>query len=344
MTTKSWRHEVAHRGRAVRLSFVFILVVPLLFLAAPAGAGDTGNGLTAFRDKLYDVRYVSPQEAWVVGFPGMLLHSTDAGSSWEKVEVPTSEALFAMDFVDRNHGWIVGRNGTILTTADGGKTWSLQTSNTTEPLFSVDFIDASKGWAVGNFGTIVHTADGGRTWTAEVLEAMTSAGIHSVFFHDAYHGWLVGEYPIWEAQLEEDVESSSISNMFRTDDGGKTWQCVMTGIPYTLYDVAFSGDGTGWAVGSKGILIASEDGGATWKQIPTDKQSHLLRIALQKDNVWIVGAGGTLMVVDNHTPRAIALPIYTWFSSVSFGDASHGLLVGGRGTLMVTNDGGKTWK
>jgi len=320
-----------------------VLAVALSASVAPAArAGD--DGVTAFRDKLYDVAFVSPREAWVVGYPGLVLHTTDAGATWERVKVPAAEALFAVDFPDPAHGWIVGRSGTILATENGGKTWELQQNDSTEHLFAVDFIDARRGWAAGNFGTILRTEDGGKTWQSQVLEPMTSAGIYSIFFQDANRGWLVGEYPIWEAQLEEDVEASSISNMFRTDDGGTTWHKVSTKVSYTLYDIAFTDEDTGWAVGSRGILIATTDGGLSWEKILTDTESHLLNIAQAKDRLWIAGADGTLLVVEGGTPRLVPLRIYTWFSAVSFGDPAHGLLVGGRGTVLRTDDGGKTWK
>lgn len=329
METKHWRNLL-----------IVGAVLLLLFSVVQAKQG----GVTAFRDKIYDVTFVSGSEAWVVGYPGFVLHTTDAGASWTKVDVPTKDALFSVDFVDQMHGWIVGRSGIILATVDGGKTWKVQTSGITEPLFSVDFIDAQRGWAAGNFGVILSTADGGQTWTSQILEQMSSAGIHSIFFQDENRGWLVGEYPIWESQLEEGVEASSIANMFRTTDGGKTWQGVYTGVPYTLYDVVFVDENTGWAVGSKGILLKTVDGGASWTRISTDVNSHLLDIAVVGEKVWIAGTDGTLMVVEKDVPRLIPLRIYTWFSAIAFGEAKSGLLVGGKGTLLRTDDGGNAWK
>ena len=36
--------------------------------------------------------------------------------------------------------------------------------------------------------------------------------------------------------------------------------------------------------------------------------------------------------------------VYTWINSIAFGENGKGVLVGGKGTIMTTSDGGKSWK
>jgi photosystem II stability/assembly factor-like uncharacterized protein len=64
---------------------------------------------------------------WVAGRPGsVLLHSADAGKTWEVQSTGQPLPLHGLCFTDAEHGWAVGELGTILATADGGKSWVIQ--------------------------------------------------------------------------------------------------------------------------------------------------------------------------------------------------------------------------
>ena len=52
-----------------------------------------------------------------------VLHSGDAGQTWELLRTDQSVPLRAITFVDAERGWAVGGLGTILATRDGGKSW-----------------------------------------------------------------------------------------------------------------------------------------------------------------------------------------------------------------------------
>jgi len=52
--------------------------------------------------------------AWAVGNSGTILHTSDGGSTWNPIVVPTLANLNAVFFPDRNHGWIVGDSGIVL--------------------------------------------------------------------------------------------------------------------------------------------------------------------------------------------------------------------------------------
>ena len=52
--------------------------------------------------------------------------------------------------------------------------------------------------------------------------------------------------------------------MLHTSDGGATWTQQGNGFTEDLYDVFFLDAQTGWAVGSKGTILETRDGGFTW--------------------------------------------------------------------------------
>ncbi|HJN12856.1 MAG TPA: YCF48-related protein [Pirellulaceae bacterium] len=77
----------------------------------------------------FDFRAIATVDAhiWIAGAPGTsVLHSADAGQSWELFDTGQRMPLAALSFVDAQHGWAVGAMGTTLVTQDGGRTWRSQ--------------------------------------------------------------------------------------------------------------------------------------------------------------------------------------------------------------------------
>lgn len=79
---------------------------------------DNGN---SFRI-LYSVHFANPQTGWIVGEKGVILHTTDGGTTWTAQASGTSNWLFSVRFINDKTGWAVGDNGTILKTTSGGST------------------------------------------------------------------------------------------------------------------------------------------------------------------------------------------------------------------------------
>ena len=321
------------------------IVAAFFLLVANLAAQEKAPTQTVeLRDKIYDVKFVSDREAWAIGYPGLLLHTTDAGETWERMTGITDQALFALDFVGGTHGWIVGRGGSLLTTTDGGKTWQAKTPICTEPLFDVDFVDQTHGVAVGYFGQIWTTIDGGQSWTKHVIELMNNASLNAVCMISPTEAWIAGEAPLFELQYNDKLTSAQITNLYHTTDGGQTWQIARSGTNYTLYDIYFRDAQRGWAAGARGALIATEDGGKTWRNIPTGVNGLLLKIGPAKDALWIVGTEGLVLKIVDQKTQLVDLKAYTWLDAINFSSAGHGLIVGGRGSIFSTPDGGNSWK
>ncbi|TWU30157.1 YCF48-related protein [Bythopirellula polymerisocia] len=67
------------------------------------------------------------ENVWIAGSPGsVVLHSPDAGDSWQGYATGSCTPLNQLTFADESHGWAVGDFGAILHTSDGGQTWQTQ--------------------------------------------------------------------------------------------------------------------------------------------------------------------------------------------------------------------------
>lgn len=215
-------------------------------------------------------------------------------------------------------------------------------------------------------------------WTAE--RSGTGADLTSVSFPDARHGHAVGYG----------------GTIIATTDGGRSWTrefacaesapCVASSpdrIADDLLSVSFANSRHGWATGSGGTILGTEDGGATWTPELACAQTSAATVrtyctALSADRVtkaltsvsfvdpahgWAVGAGETILRTDDGGRTWVLQIACLWRPSglrgpcpprpagtpphdldgVSFVDRQHGVAVGSAGYAFFTSDGGQTW-
>ena len=318
-------------------------------------------------DRFYDVQALSKDRAFIVGYGGKILETTNGGSTWDVRESGTDVALYAVRFPDDQHGFISGQDGVVLHTGDGGKTWQKQESNAVfqdkegkQPLFLFGLwaIDADHAWVVGDRSILSSTTDGGKTWRARkvAMEADISGGeslaaadpiLYDVKFTDAQNGWIVGEF----------------GKIMHTTDGGETWheqeKSLMEGtgifdlldLP-TLYGVYMLDGQRGVAAGIDGHIARTSDGGQRWGFDELELEYPLIDplfrlVELPNGDAWAVGAAGEVVrrpPGESKWKRAkLGQDILTWLRGLSFSDEKNGWLVGGFGLIYRTTDGGKSW-
>jgi photosystem II stability/assembly factor-like uncharacterized protein len=108
-------------------------------------------------------------------------------------------------------------------------------------------------WLVGDEGLVLRSDDGGRSWHEPPTpppSACASFDWHSVALHDG-RLWVVGDPG---------------SVVLHSGDGGVSWQLFPTGETTPLRGVRFFDRHRGWAVGALGQILATRDGGQTWKR------------------------------------------------------------------------------
>jgi hypothetical protein len=63
-------------------------------------------------------------DIWLGGNGGVLYHSGNAGATWQRVIVPTTEDITALAFNNRHDGALTTAGGQRFTTHDAGATWA----------------------------------------------------------------------------------------------------------------------------------------------------------------------------------------------------------------------------
>jgi hypothetical protein len=145
------------------------------------------------------VATVSPDEVWVAGELGTLLHLS--GGKWTSVANPAGQVnLTKIVMLSSDEGWAVGTTGTdarfqqaVILHYSAGQ-WVAVKSPT-----SVSLVSPTEGWAVGD-GAMFHYADG--QWTT----TYTAAFLESVAMVSPEEGWAAGgwgEGPYGAAMLHD---------------------------------------------------------------------------------------------------------------------------------------------
>lgn len=317
----------------VRIAIGMACLLSLLLASpgktAPRGTPETRTVSTPnavswkydYFDNFYDVSFATPQEAWIVGNSGKILHSEDAGKSWFIQSGGIMDDLYSVSFIDSRRGWASGANGLILHSEDGGATWVRQVTGTTHPIFRIQFLSEKVGFACGYFGLFLRTSDGGKTWENKSIgEDVTLRGMS---FIDGKTGFIVGEF----------------GTILKTVDAGSTFSRSTSPMAVTLFAVNFLDGKSGYATGIDGSLIATSDGGRTWRKEDSGTKDHLIGIRSNGRIAVAVGLRGTVVAKKAGGDwAAVDTKTLNWLSGIFLGEESNGYAVGAHGTILRLED------
>lgn len=220
-----------------------------------------------------------------VGERGHVLRSRDGGASWTQARVPSRALLTGVWMHDDQLGWAVGHDETILRTQDGGESWERvrYEPEAERPLLDVWFRDARHGIAVGAYGAFLVTDDGGTSWEERPIG------------EDDYH--LNAIVDAGDGHLYLAAEAG---HLYRSDDGGESWQGLEAPYRGSFFGVLPLADGAILAFGLRGNLFRSTDRGTTWSEIASGTEATLMTAAeLGDGRVIVAGLAGAVLRSDD---------------------------------------------
>jgi photosystem II stability/assembly factor-like uncharacterized protein len=228
---------------------------------------------------LRKVRAVSPTVAWAVGDDGVIIHTADGGANWRLQNSATTEVLLGVGATSPDVAWVVSSRS-IRKTVNGGATWAAQAPPASR-WFPYSVVTMSDPYQC----VVLRSGDGGASWTTSAPPRC--AGLWGLHPASATSAWTAGQH----------VDSSPA--VYRTTDGGGTWTDAATGFPAGTNAVLFAiggAEGTLWAVGTRGSVTASHDGGVTWAPQVANTGDELWGVAASsRRRVWAVGQYGTIL-------------------------------------------------
>jgi photosystem II stability/assembly factor-like uncharacterized protein len=286
----------------------------------------------------------------------LLLMLSIAGSSFAAVEyapiLPLASKSLLLGIASAGDRIVTaGERGHILYSDDNGGSWVQAKVPTRQMLTAVHFIDERRGWSVGHDGLVLVSDDGGANWRIQRDGIAAQAQANLSARERAHQKIRSLEAAAATAEGEQATELAlqlEDANMDLEDADLALQEAVFTS---PLMDVWFQDKEHGWAVGAFGTLLATEDGGSTWrddsKRLQNPDEFHLNAVTGDgAGRVFIAGEGGAMYRSRDSGLTWEALPIFyqgSWFGLVYTPDPEVLLVFGLRGNLYRSTDFGDSW-
>jgi len=153
-------------------------------------------------------------------------------------------------------------------------------------------------------------------------------------------------FPRWRAGLAALCLAAGVGAPPPDGAAADAVKALHSGTPHdALFDVAFEG-ARGIAVGAFGAVLASSDGGATWRReapLPTANLA-LLSVAMRGGKCLAVGQSGLAFAsADCKAWKAVTQVTKSRLLAVNVNAQGVAYAVGGFGTVLRSTDWGQTW-
>ncbi len=293
---------------------------------------------------------------YAVGLNGKGLKSSDGGSSWQSLEMGSSNNLNAVGMLGDQTVIVAGDTGTVLRSTDAGTTWNPAAVPSAANITGISLTTAGSAWICADDGTILKSITGGIDWMPQA--SFSGTLLNSCQFISDSHGYILGHTTVggsvgivylttnggdlWTPSYlpttnnmhklffigdSEGVVVGDSGTILKTTDAGTTWSTMSSGVSTNLYDCFFADPMNGFACGDSGTLLKTEDGGQTWSGLGSGSQAAFRALGLSNTNLLIGGDGfilrssqlhQTTVFYDlNNNWNLVSLPVEVSDSSVA---------------------------
>ncbi len=208
--------------------------------------------------RIYKIKFFGLNEGVMAGDPGAntptgIFSTSDGGKTWEGTIGIKVRGWRAGDFTAQDRGLVSGKMGKIAVVSEGNLNQALMTDLGLTGVYAIKFSAAGRAWAAGDGGLLRFTENGGVSWKSPAgplpPEIRDTFDFRAIAVHEN-HVWIAGRPG---------------SVVWHSPDGGETWQRQITGQTVPIHALSFSSATNGFAVGSLGMILKTEDGGRTWQ-------------------------------------------------------------------------------
>ena len=243
---------------------------------------------------LTDVTFTDRQHGWAVGSQGVLLRTDNGGETWTEAQFAVPVQRAPEMSLSEKFQQIKAKKRIGVDRADKATTFSCRFE-------TVCFTDANNGWAAGGYdlpyldhsrAVIARTLDGGRSWQS--LPQLMIGRIQTIDM-SGLSGWAIGRRDpatksslfftsdagnIWSSQksrkMPDLVDAETAGNRFvGIDRAGQPLHFTTAKFEYSAFigvrdrvvlaDLSMKDAQRGFAVGSSGSVLKTDNGGVSWQ-------------------------------------------------------------------------------
>jgi|GEM_PF-3392624 len=290
---------------------------------------------------LTDLQY-SPVYALPLG-PAAVQISDDGGISWTSKDLPGDKGASDLEIDDQGNWYVPIYQEDLYKSPDEGDTWN-----------PMNFPDNSAiTIAFSNSGKLLVGYDGGLDIYNESSQTFEPTNLPDIAVSDIEiaqdGGWLVGSADLFQ--------SGKANAIFRSDDGGNTWD--MVGASTVTPESMTINDQGDLYVGSDLFgLFKTANKGTSWNRLFTGDDNFIVIKALSAgpDGHMLLSSFNNQMIYystdygENWQPATIeggqtqlTIMQYMFLDNKNVWAAASSLLSSGKGGLYASTDTGKTW-
>jgi len=268
------------------------------------------------------VSFPSATQGWAVGNDGVVLHSSDAGTTWSK------------QLDGRQIGDLLVKHYSALASAEpGNEAWAnlvaegqrLVEQGADKPLLDVWFANDKTGYVVGVFNLILRTDDGGQTWTPFQDRTDNPQGFHLNAIASTGDGlYIAGEQGL----------------LLKWDEHRQRFGLVETPYQGSFFGV-LGKPGEVLVYGLRGNVLRSTDGGVSWTALDSGLHVSLTAGLIDQRGHYRLFSQGGQMLVSQGTGEHLQLlrqPVPTPIAGAAQSAAGALVVAGSRGVQTLSVD------
>jgi len=247
---------------------------------------------------LYDIEFINEKTGWAVGDAGVVIKTTNGGTTWMNIPNPSSQyggLMWSIHPVDSEVVYAVAGYDFIMKTSNGGLDWDVLSGRlgSFTAFKSLYFLNRDTGWFLGT-NKVFRTYDGGNTLDSFYAPWFTNSDIHfknidsgifcgtgRVFKStDRGESWFDTNVPVngvfhFFSKLgvsENNIWVGGNRKLYKSTDFGDNW--IVSDTTTGTTSISFVNENTGFIGGGTNLLWRTTDGGYNWNKQRTDPNSN----------------------------------------------------------------------
>ncbi len=277
------------------------------------------------------VKFRNSQTGFVTGTGGNIYRTTNSGANWNPYYI-SSFLVSGIHFTQNGNAYAFGSPGIIHRSTNTGSTWEQIPANGLFSQINCASITSDDNiWAAADSGFIYNSTNLGNSWSVKFREYLTKEHLNSVYFINHLTGFACGDRGI----------------LISSTNGGTNWLVSNLGSGFTLKDIQFVNDQTGfiggWGLNPKGVIFRTSNAGGSWQTVYNDTALVTAIHFLDPNTGWAAGSAGYYLKTTNSGVNWVRSRFETMnLNEINFIDNNTGFISKIAGLYRTTN-GGSNW-